>query len=78
MKVAVSIPEELFDSAEALGKRLAVSRSRLYATALAEFVAKHRGRKTTERLNIVYSAEESRLDTQVRRLQIRSIPDESW
>ena len=45
MKIALSIPDELFESGETLGKRLGVSRSRLYATALAEFVAKHRGRK---------------------------------
>jgi len=38
MKVAVSIPDALFDSAEALSKRLGVSRSRLYAIALADFV----------------------------------------
>jgi metal-responsive CopG/Arc/MetJ family transcriptional regulator len=78
MKVAVSIPDDLFESAEALGKRLAVSRSRLYATALAEFLAKHRGRKTTERLNRVYAEEESRLDASVRRLQARSVGDDSW
>lgn len=78
MKVAVSIPEDLFASAETLGKRLGVSRSRLYATALAEFLAKHRGRKVTERLNRVYGAEQSRLETQLRRLQARSIRDESW
>lgn len=77
MKVAVSIPEELFDSAETLSKRLGVSRSRLYATALAEFLAKHRGRKVTDRLNRVYGTEESRLETQLRRLQGRSIR-ESW
>ena len=44
------------DSAETLGKRLRVSCSRLYATALAEFLAKHRGRKVTERLNTIYVA----------------------
>lgn len=78
MKVAVSIPEDLFDSAETLGKRLRVSRSRLYATALAEFLAKHRGRKVTERLNTVYGVEDSRLDTPLRRRQAQSIRDESW
>jgi metal-responsive CopG/Arc/MetJ family transcriptional regulator len=78
MKVAVSIPEDLFDSAESLGKRLGVSRSRLYATALAEFLAKHRGRKTTERLNRVYAEQESRLEKPLRRLQARSIGRESW
>lgn len=78
MKVAVSIPDVLFDSAEALGERLGVSRSRLYATALAEFVAKHRGQKTTERLNRVYADQESRIGKPLRRLQARSIGKESW
>ena len=78
MKVAVSIPEALFDSAESLGKRLGLSRSRLYATALAEFLAKHQGGKTTERLNRVYAEEESRLETPLRRRQGRSVTRESW
>ena len=78
MKVALSIPDELFESAEALGKRLGVSRSRLYATALADFVAKNRGRKITERLNSVYSSEDSQLPTAVRRLQSRSLTREQW
>jgi metal-responsive CopG/Arc/MetJ family transcriptional regulator len=78
MKVALSIPDELFESAEAVCKRLGISRSRLYATALAEYVAKHRGRRTTERLDAVYAALDSRLDSGTRRLQKRSIPSESW
>jgi len=78
MKVTLSIPDEVFESAESLGKRLGVSRSRLYSTALAEFVAKHKGRKITERLNTVYSAEESGLDASTRRLQQRSIEREPW
>ena len=76
MKVALSIPDELFESAETLTKRLGVSRSRLYATALAEFVAKNRGRKVTERLNAVYASEDSRLSPAVRRLQHRSLTRE--
>ena len=76
MKVALSIPDELFESAETLTKRLGVSRSRLYATALAEFVAKHRGRKITDRLNAVYGSEDSRLPKAVRRLQSRSLTRE--
>ena len=78
MKVAVSIPGEIFDSAESLGKRLRLSRSRLYATALAEFLAKHQGRKTTARLNQIYTEEESRLEKPLRRLQARSLDDRSW
>lgn len=78
MKIALSIPDDLFDSAETLGKKLGVSRSRLYATALAEFLAKHRGRKTTDRLNAVYSSQDSRLDPRLRRLQGRSLGEPSW
>jgi antitoxin MazE6 len=78
MKIALSIPDELFESAETLGKRLGVSRSRLYATALADFVAKHRGRKTTDRLNELYATEDSRLDPRLRRLQRESIERGEW
>jgi hypothetical protein len=78
MKVALSIPDDLFKSAELLAKRLGVSRSRLYATALADFLAKHRAKKVTDRLNALYAAEDSRLDPGVRRMQHRSLERESW
>lgn len=41
MKTAVSIPNALFASAEALAARLRTTRSALYAAALREFVARH-------------------------------------
>lgn len=78
MKVAVSIPEELFDSAETLSKRLGLSRSRLYATALEDFVAKHQAKKVTERLDSVYASQESRVDQVTRRLQARSLSKNLW
>lgn len=78
MKVALSIPDELFESAETLSKRLGVSRSRLYATALADFVAKHQSRKVTARLDAVYATDDSRLEPTIRRLQARSLPRDSW
>ena len=78
MKVAVSIPDELFATAETLGKQLGLSRSRLYATALADYLARHRGRNTTDRLNTVYAEQHSRLDATVRRAQRRAIKPERW
>lgn len=78
MKIALSIPDELFDSAETLSKRLGLSRSRLYATALGDFVAKHQGTKITERLNAVYASEDSRIDRTTRRLQARSLNKNKW
>lgn len=76
--MAISIPDDLFDSAETLGRRLGVSRSGLYASALAEFLAKHQGRRTTERLNRLYAEEDSRLDMPVRQRQARSVSRETW
>jgi hypothetical protein len=50
----------------------------LYATALADFLATHRGGKVTEQLNAVYGTEESRLDSRLRRLQRRSLERDAW
>jgi predicted transcriptional regulator len=41
MKTAVSIPDDVFQDAERLASKLQTSRSKLYARALAEFVARH-------------------------------------
>ena len=78
MKVALSIPDDLFDAADALAKRLGLSRSRLYATALADYVAKHQNRKITARLDAVYASEESALERPLRRAQARSLSRDSW
>jgi len=78
MKIALSVPDELFESAERLGKRLGISRSRLYATALADYVAKHQSRKVTARLNAVYTNEDSGLDKRIRRAQRRSLSQNAW
>ena len=42
MKVAISLPDPVFDAAEKLASRMQVSRSQLYAQAIAEFVKTHR------------------------------------
>jgi metal-responsive CopG/Arc/MetJ family transcriptional regulator len=41
MKTAISIPDELFEEAEELAKRLEKSRSELYRTALQAYIAQH-------------------------------------
>lgn len=51
MKTAVSIPDDVFADAERLAERLAMSRSKLYARALAEFVARHDDEQVTELMN---------------------------
>jgi hypothetical protein len=55
-----------------------VSRSRLYATALAEYLAKHQAARVTERLDPVYHAEAPKLDAAVRRAQQRVLRHVEW
>jgi len=80
MKTAVSIPDRVFESAEKLAARLGVSRSQLYAKALAILVEKHREDLITSRLNEVYGpeGEDSSLDRDSALLQRRSLPREKW
>ena len=41
MKTAISIPDELFREVEACSRKLKLSRSRLFATAAREYLARH-------------------------------------
>ena len=41
MKTAISIPDELFREVEVCSRRLKLSRSRLFATAAREYLARH-------------------------------------
>ena len=78
MKTAISLPDELFESADALAKRLGMSRSKLYATAVAEFLAKHQDAKVTDRLDEVYGRQPSPLERPLRRAQRRSLRSTEW
>jgi metal-responsive CopG/Arc/MetJ family transcriptional regulator len=78
MKTAISLPDDLFSAADSLAGRLGVSRSELYATALAEFVAKHTETEITARLDQLYATEPSELEAGFRRAQRQSVANESW
>jgi predicted transcriptional regulator len=78
MKVSISLPPEVFASAQALAARLGVSRSQLFAAAIAEFLARHQGRQVTARLDAVYSGQASGLDPALRRAQVRLLGADSW
>jgi hypothetical protein len=78
MKRAISLPDDLYASADTLAKRLGMTRSGLIAAALAEFVAKHRASKVTERLGAVHSTNDSRLDTPIARTQSKAVRKSDW
>ena len=78
MKTAVSLPDELFRSADHLAKLQGVSRSELYAVALGEYVAKHRDPEVTAKLNEVLADESSTVDRALRTAQARSVGSGEW
>jgi metal-responsive CopG/Arc/MetJ family transcriptional regulator len=78
MKTAVSMPDDLFRRAEATARRLRVSRSELYAKALAEFLKRQDGNTITERLNDVYSRHPAKMDSGLHRAQLKSLEKEDW
>ncbi|MGA7537334.1 MAG: hypothetical protein WBW93_01060 [Steroidobacteraceae bacterium] len=80
MKTAISIPDALFREAETLAKRRGMSRSELYATAIADYVKDERFLGVREQLDAVYRAEpkESELDPELATMQSQSLPREKW
>ena len=78
MKTAVSLPDELFRMAEATARRLRVSRSELYAKALAEFLQGQQGNSITERLNDVHSGRTAKLNSSLQRAQFSSLEKDDW
>lgn len=56
MKVAVSIPDDVFTEAESLAKHLKASRSEIYRRALGEFLGRHAPDRVTEQMNDAISS----------------------
>jgi metal-responsive CopG/Arc/MetJ family transcriptional regulator len=71
MKTAISIPDPLFEEAEALAHRLQVSRSELYANALRVFVRQHDEAAKRRALDDLYANESSALPVGAARAQAR-------
>ncbi len=78
MKTAISIPDPIFQAAEGLAHRMGISRSQLYAEAVAEYMESHKNLNVTETLNKIYKKEPSSLEEGLYTLQSQSIPREEW
>ena len=78
MKTAISIPDDVFEAADRTARKLGVSRSELYATAVHEFIERHRVEDVTAKLNEVYSSTKSDLDDPLDRMQRQLMAKESW
>lgn len=78
MKTAISIPDNVFRSADTMAKRLGVSRSQLYSKAMEEFLARHRSKQVTARLDEIYSEEDSSISPELANAQVKTILHEEW
>ena len=56
MKIAVSIPDDIFERAEGWARRVRQSRSEVYSRALREYVSRHAPDEVTESMNRVCNA----------------------
>ncbi len=77
MKVAVSLPDPLFATAEALRDRLGLARSQLYARALDLLIESYRFQDIESRLEAVYGSEPSKPDPGLVDLQAEALT-EDW
>ncbi len=78
MKTAISLPDSVFEEAEALAGQLGVSRSELYTKALVAYLRKYNRNQILNKLNQVYSEESSELDPVLAKMQFMSLSREDW
>ena len=79
MKTAISIPDNLFEAAEKVARRLGISRSELYQRAVARYLEQQSGDVVREALDMVYGRQSNRdLDPLIKAAGEHIITDENW
>jgi metal-responsive CopG/Arc/MetJ family transcriptional regulator len=74
----VSLRDDVFADTEELARRLQTSRSRLYADALREYLARHAADRVTAALDAVYTSEPSGLDAALATAAAHVIEKTDW
>ncbi len=78
MKTAVSIPDDVFARAERLARRSKKSRSKLFADAVREYVARHAPEDVTEAMDRVWAELGNPRDGFVRSAARRTLERSEW
>ncbi len=80
VKTAVSLSESLFNAGETLARELKVSRSRLFAMALEDFLRRRENQRLLAEINAAYESELDEEETahleQMRKQQARLVKRE--
>jgi metal-responsive CopG/Arc/MetJ family transcriptional regulator len=78
MKAAISIPDATFRAADRLAKRKGITRSELYARAVAALLRDEDEAEITAQLDRVYGDQRSTLDGVLASLPGRLLDKETW
>jgi metal-responsive CopG/Arc/MetJ family transcriptional regulator len=78
MKIAISIPDDLYEEAEKLARKKKISRSKLYCKAVAEYIFRHEHDAITEAMDKVCSQVDTRVDPVLLAASSRTIKRSEW
>ncbi len=78
MKMAVSIPDPVFQEAEQYARRAKQSRSDLYSKAIAEYLARHAPEAVTDAINQVCEKVDEPMDPFVSEAGHRVLERNPW
>lgn len=78
MKIAISLPDDVFEAGEHLAQQLGLSRSQLYANALSAYLSERGAAAVTAKLDAIYARESSKPDPAFGRLQLTRLANETW
>ncbi|PIW19914.1 MAG: hypothetical protein COY47_05300 [Chloroflexi bacterium CG_4_10_14_0_8_um_filter_57_5] len=81
IKTAISIQMSLFEQAEALAHTMKVSRSRLFALALEDYIQRHRNRGLLAQINAAYVDEPDPTERMLREKSLkvyRELAEGEW
>jgi metal-responsive CopG/Arc/MetJ family transcriptional regulator len=78
MKIAISVPDDVFQAGEHLAQQLGLSRSQLYADALTAYLSARGAAAVTAKLNGIYSTVSSKVDSAFASSQLKRLANETW
>jgi metal-responsive CopG/Arc/MetJ family transcriptional regulator len=78
MKTAISLPDDLFVTADAFAERSQLSRSELYARALREYLERHDQDRVTAQLDALCAEVDTRLAPEFARAARRVLERDEW
>ena len=78
MKIAVSVPDDVFEEAEQLARRMKRSGSEVHSRAVAEYVARHAPDRVTEAMDRALAEIRESTDQFVRAASRRVLRHSDW